>query len=187
MALKACRECGNQVSTEGATCPHCGVKDPTGQLARAKSSTRNGCLLIIVATIGTIVVAGIIGQSVKTDEKQSSSENQTSNSSSGRCNSDWKLCSDNSDLVNHWFGWFRVQRECKDEAERRSKYGTPEWPWFAFGKFRRGKSYVDSGIAVAFEDGAKFSNGFGAMVKVDLACTYDLNNNTVTDVSIIEH
>lgn len=30
MALKPCRECGNEVSTEAATCPHCGVAGPAG-------------------------------------------------------------------------------------------------------------------------------------------------------------
>ena len=29
MALKKCRECGTEVSTEATQCPHCGVKDPT--------------------------------------------------------------------------------------------------------------------------------------------------------------
>ena len=29
MALKPCRECGTEVSTEAKKCPHCGVKNPT--------------------------------------------------------------------------------------------------------------------------------------------------------------
>ena len=30
MALKPCRECGNEVSTEATSCPRCGVPYPTG-------------------------------------------------------------------------------------------------------------------------------------------------------------
>ena len=30
MTLDRCRECGGQVSTEAATCPHCGVQFPSG-------------------------------------------------------------------------------------------------------------------------------------------------------------
>lgn len=30
MALEQCRECGQQVSTEAAACPHCGVPNPVG-------------------------------------------------------------------------------------------------------------------------------------------------------------
>ena len=35
MALGKCRECGKQLSTEAATCPHCGLPEPT----QAKGST----------------------------------------------------------------------------------------------------------------------------------------------------
>src|ERR1700674_1936975 len=38
MALKACRECGAQVSTEAETCPHCGVRAPT--LASSETSNQ---------------------------------------------------------------------------------------------------------------------------------------------------
>ena len=41
MALKPCRECGKEVSTEAPSCPQCGVPDPTG--AKAKSGTCLGC------------------------------------------------------------------------------------------------------------------------------------------------
>ena len=30
MALLPCRECGEQVSTEAATCPRCGIPSPAG-------------------------------------------------------------------------------------------------------------------------------------------------------------
>ena len=29
MALKKCRECGQQVSSSASTCPHCGARQPT--------------------------------------------------------------------------------------------------------------------------------------------------------------
>lgn len=66
MALKRCRECGKEVSTEAAACPHCGVKDPTGAKAEADAKTRKGCawgcasLLIISAVLA---VAGSGGDS----------------------------------------------------------------------------------------------------------------------------
>src|SRR5688572_139181 len=40
MALKACRECGKQVSTEAAKCPHCGTPHPTSQFSKGA----RGCL-----------------------------------------------------------------------------------------------------------------------------------------------
>lgn len=38
MALGQCRECGKQVSTEAASCPHCGVPQPTRLTAPAPAS-----------------------------------------------------------------------------------------------------------------------------------------------------
>ncbi|MGH7069144.1 MAG: hypothetical protein ACREFO_03905 [Acetobacteraceae bacterium] len=48
MALKACRECGKDVSTEAKTCPHCGVRDPSGAIAAGQRAARQGCLLVIM-------------------------------------------------------------------------------------------------------------------------------------------
>ena len=39
MALTRCRECGKDVSTDAATCPHCGVADPGGTRAAVAERT----------------------------------------------------------------------------------------------------------------------------------------------------
>ena len=66
MALTSCRECGQQVSTEAATCPHCGVADPAGVAAAKKEQDvkkkRSGCLgyvalFFVLLVIGTIISA----------------------------------------------------------------------------------------------------------------------------------
>jgi hypothetical protein len=185
MALRACRECGHQVSSEAPTCPQCGAKDPVGTAAAVRNARAAGCLTVI----GVIVILSVVGQLVKTDDKTTTPDDRQASDAvpapKPDCSSDWKMCSDNADLVDHWYGWTEIQRECKEEAEKEAKYGTPEWPRFAFDEFRLG--YLDKGIAIAIEDDAKFSNGFGAMAKVNVICTYDLNNNTVTGINIIEH
>ena len=38
MALKPCRECKKKVSTEAATCPNCGVPNPTSKTTRKTTS-----------------------------------------------------------------------------------------------------------------------------------------------------
>jgi len=38
MTLTPCRECGQQVSTEAPSCPHCGVPDPTRGFAEAEAA-----------------------------------------------------------------------------------------------------------------------------------------------------
>lgn len=37
MAIVRCRECGKEVSTEAAICPHCGVRDPGGAAAAGRA------------------------------------------------------------------------------------------------------------------------------------------------------
>jgi uncharacterized membrane protein YdbT with pleckstrin-like domain len=41
MALQPCRECGKMVSTEAATCPDCGVPNPTASIGFAKPVIQN--------------------------------------------------------------------------------------------------------------------------------------------------
>lgn len=68
MALVPCRECGQQVSTEAKTCPHCGVADPAGKPTPARppsatpaptgsSAVEKGCL----GCLGLFIVLVIIG------------------------------------------------------------------------------------------------------------------------------
>ena len=48
MALKSCRECGKEVSTEAKTCPHCGVANPAPGLRVGASAGAIGCLGILL-------------------------------------------------------------------------------------------------------------------------------------------
>src|SRR5688572_31738471 len=45
MALRPCRECGFQISTEAKTCPHCGTPAPAA--TRTPISAGMGCLIIV--------------------------------------------------------------------------------------------------------------------------------------------
>lgn len=53
MALGACRECGQQVSNEAKTCPHCGVSRPV----KARMS-RGAVVAIALVVLFVIVIAG---------------------------------------------------------------------------------------------------------------------------------
>lgn len=64
MAIMKCRECGNKVSSEAATCPHCGVSNPAKPLAKAVITPTEkkgmsgwkkiGVVLLVVWVIGFI-------------------------------------------------------------------------------------------------------------------------------------
>ena len=66
MAITKCRECGGQVSTKAAACPHCGATNPAGEAMpnatssappKKKSSTLKMMLIVIAVLwiIGTVV------------------------------------------------------------------------------------------------------------------------------------
>ncbi len=55
MALKPCRECGEDVSTEAKTCPHCGVKKPI-----LKSDSQKMTKILIWLFMITIIAVGIV-------------------------------------------------------------------------------------------------------------------------------
>ena len=59
MALKKCRECGNDVSTSASACPKCGAK-----------VKRPGCLGIIGGLFVIFLVLGVMGNLVSKDDKK---------------------------------------------------------------------------------------------------------------------
>ena len=76
MALKPCRECGVQVSTEAEVCPHCGVRSPTASdplAALAPSGNKQGKITgfgwFTLVLVGGIIVLFVFFQ-MKLQKKQ---------------------------------------------------------------------------------------------------------------------
>lgn len=69
MAMKKCKECGNDVSTKAGSCPKCG----------AVLKTKTGCLGYIGAALLIFIVLGVIGSLMNDD----TSTNRKISSSSG--------------------------------------------------------------------------------------------------------
>jgi len=175
MPLIKCPACGKDVSTQATSCPNCGHPVASGGDKPQKKSP----LGVVLATLlGLVVIAIILNPA---NQPRSTS---TTTAPDNPCRSDWTKCASNEDLVNHYSGWLRIGRECKDAANDRAKYGNPEWPWFAFGSFYNGNNYITSGTAIAVEPDAQFSNGFGGMAHSRVTCTYDLRAQRVTDVLV---
>ncbi len=101
------------------------------------------------------------------------------------CHSDWKKCTDNEDMANHYFGWTTAGSRCARATEKQSRYGDPEWPfWIKFGRFHGGKNYISSGVATLIETGAKVPNQYGAKEHSRVVCEYDLQSEKVISVDI---
>jgi hypothetical protein len=177
MPLIKCPACWKEISAQAASCPNCGHPLAKSDANEPQRKSRLGWL---VATLVAVLLVGVALASGDHTTKPITKPNEQDES----CRYDWKKCTDNGQLVNHYSDWTHVQVECKHAANDQAKYGNPEWPWGAFGSFYKGDNYITSGIAVAVEPDAQFSNGFGAMVHSRVTCRYDLGAKLVTDVLI---
>src|SRR4030042_1480369 len=65
MALKKCKECGNEVSTAAKSCPKCGA------------ILKKGCLSYLLIGILMFVIFGVIGSFMDKDPKDNSSNKST--------------------------------------------------------------------------------------------------------------
>lgn len=83
MAMKQCRECGQQVSTDANSCPHCGKTNPTGSFA-GMGCAGKGCILLVGFVVAVMVI-GSLGSNF--DDSSSDYTSQTS-TSSGRTSGD---------------------------------------------------------------------------------------------------
>ena len=192
MALKPCRECGNNVSTSAEICPHCGVRAPASSdvlAAIAEPAAPNslkkqkGCGPTLLV-FGLIVVA-LYALGSNDGGSSKSGQSKQAKPETG-CRHDWHRCSDNGDFVENSGRWVDVQVGCKIEAENRARYGSPKWPWLAFSSYIPGSDYIKTGRVIAVEKDAQFQNGFGAMVHSRVVCHYDLNTGKVADIAILE-
>jgi hypothetical protein len=180
MALKPCRECGAQVSTKVEICPRCGVHSPTASNPivaldpsdDSKQDMQHKRLFVVVMIVVIAVLWLLLPKDLWSPKEPG-------------CRTDWTKCANDAELVDKYSGWTRVETECKSEADSRARYKTV-WPPVPFGTFLKGNENVTSGIVVAIESDAQFQNGFGAMVRSRVACTYDLRAQRVISVDISE-
>lgn len=69
MALKPCKECGQQISTAARSCPQCGAPKPT-------TAPQNKRANIVLGAIGVVVLIGVFGRGSE-DSKNSSAASST--------------------------------------------------------------------------------------------------------------
>ena len=173
--VQPCKKCGKVFAANFKTCPHC------------KSSVGKGCLIVVVIIVALSLLASVFSSDDKPSTNNASSSSPSSASDNDSCRSNWAKCQDNTDLVEHYSRWVDIEVACKMEANRRAKYGNPEWPWIPFGTYYKGDTYIKSGTAIAIEKDAQFQNRFGAMVHSTVTCSYDLGAQKVTDIEIAAH
>ena len=172
MALRACPQCGHMVSPAAVACPACGHP-----IAKSTGNGGMGCLIVVIIIIVSLSYAVHEGENIESAEKLHPT-----------CVTNYRLCKDNADLVEHHrpVNGIKLSIECKTAAEEAARYGDPDIPFFGFGYYYTGHSYIDTGVAVLIEKDAKFKNVFGTPVSSTVVCSYDLTSHRAS-VNVTPH
>jgi hypothetical protein len=105
------------------------------------------------------------------------------------CHDHWRLCKDNSDLVNNWSGATGAQAACHTLAKDTGRYGAPSLSWLmSFTFFANGNNYIENGEYLAGDHDAEFKNQYGGVERITLHCTFDLHchdNNPNNDLRCV--
>ncbi len=81
MALKKCKECGNEVSTKATSCPKCG----------AVIKKKTGCLGYIGVAFLIFIILGVIGSLMNNDTNKTTSNKSTSVASKSKPQTETKI------------------------------------------------------------------------------------------------
>lgn len=100
------------------------------------------------------------------------------------CKADWSRCQTQEELISNFRGISQARVSCKMAAVDVAKYGTPDFPWIPFAQFYPRENSTETGKITLIDTDVKFQNGFGAMVKSEAECFYDLENERVINISI---
>jgi hypothetical protein len=156
------------LSPNATVCSSCGLR--LAALRTEADKAKAGCGCISLVLFGGFVFFGLIVHMV---EKLHPS-----------CVSDFMKCADNEDIVkNHRSkDGADISIECEWQAKNIARFGEPV---ATFNTFYKGRSYLESGVALLIDKDAKFKNGFGVTHNVRATCLYDLKLDVAT-VSIDE-
>ncbi|CAG9263998.1 hypothetical protein BDI4_800021 [Burkholderia diffusa] len=104
-------------------------------------------------------------------------------STANGCAGNYRLCKDNEDMVNNFGGMSKARVACKIAVVDANKYGTPDFPFFAFGTFFVGNEYPKSGEVRLREKEVSIQNEYGTRVKTSIFCDYSFLVDKVLSVS----
>lgn len=167
MALKPCRECKKEVSTEAKTCPHCGVSEPTKAPASAKD-TLIGLVVVVVAIVAAVRMCGDSDAEKKAAEEKRAAE-------AAACRKDLQCYGDHGTVAAGILCREHVERLAKNSMRWRDGTLEPK-----FSRFRW--KDASTGAITFLGDKAEFMNGFGAYVNMIYECDLDGEQKHVLDV-----
>lgn len=173
MAMTKCKECGNDVSTEAKTCPHCGVDNPGLTTEVEKKAEKKESMS---SMIGSALFLGMIVFGVsKCSSEDSPEEKAKQEVAAAECRQDLQCWGDKSS--------FSAGVYCTDPIERLAKNSHKWTDGTLETKFSRFKwKDKKAGTVTHIGDRIQFQNGFGAWVNHVYECDFDPATDTVLAV-----
>lgn len=166
MAIKPCRECKKDVSTEAAVCPHCGVPKPTEVKASAKE-VRIGIGVLVGLVVGAVTMC-TDGDEDRAAAAKAQAETEAECSTDLQCIGDKLTAS--------------AAIRCVAPVERLAKHSV-KWTDGTFDlKFSRFRWGPEKQSVTMIGDKAQFQNGFGAFTNMVYECDLSLDGEKVLDV-----
>jgi hypothetical protein len=138
-------------------------------------SQKRLALFVVPATVACVAIpAGAFGEG-KAAEQPS-------------CRKDWEKCFDNGELINSYVRGEAGRDaiiQCRDLADRQSKHGAPDWPWFdRFGRYRAGRDFPKTGVITIVDRQVIFLDAYGSQARISVTCQYDLRSRQVQNMTI---
>lgn len=100
------------------------------------------------------------------------------------CDDDWRKCETVKDLIYTSAG-SAAQVACKHRAEKRARYGEPEWPSLSFDSYMEDETSLKEGRVRLVETYVKFENQYGAKREVGVLCDYDFETERIVNLKIV--
>lgn len=185
MAMTKCKECGKEISTKAAQCPHCGARGPG--LTEDQKNTVGGVFLVLVVLAVTILVLRLTGGddadagpelTEEEQAEQAAAEAAAEEEAAAACRADAE-CWGREHLS-------RALWRCSEAVERLAQYDVE---WTQDGPFRFphvGWADEEAGVLRYIGDAARFSNAFGATRPHAYMCDFDPEAREVVDVTATE-
>lgn len=171
MALKPCRECKQEVSTEAKACPNCGTPKPTTPKASAKETLATLVVLIL------LVAGGVTMCSDSDAEKQAKA--QKAEEESAKCRQNLSCIGEKVSISASGACAREVERSAKNSMRWIDKSLEPK-----FSRYRW--ATADKKQVTLVGDRAQFQNGFGAYINVVYTCDVDVQSYGVEKVRVQE-
>lgn len=171
MALIECKECKKQISSDAASCPHCGKPIKTENPTQVKDAA-SGCLgIIFLALIFFAAIDYFSGDKSDTESVKAEKE---------KCKIDDLQCRGNALTV--FAGVY-----CPDKIEQLALHSVKWTDGIFEPKFSRFR-WTDKvgGSITVIGDRAEFQNGFGAYTPVIYQCMIDSSDKNIIDVKVSE-